>query len=287
MPDRLSVGIGDFRIIYDTRNAVRVFNRVSGVQIVHRPLQRGIAVAARSQIPRGVQVHFCQQNIAEDTVVLHLVGIGVHGVGIFVVGNAGGVCGVGLICLAAAKCNGSHTLAGVDERAAAVGRGNVGVIIGVPQPNGLTVQRFGNLKGIRPLAQHRACRAGSVYIRPVTIVPTGCAALHDDKLALVVLGIEQIIRTARIIAVVDDFIGAIRLALDFVPVVPAKRDIALPNGIPLENLKLGIALDALLGFAVDFVDADLYRPFIVFHRVIVRTVGRNGNGLVAAQRTGR
>ena len=52
---------------------------------------------------RGVQVHFCQQNIAENAVILHLIGIGVHGVGIFVVGNARGVCGVGLICIAAAK----------------------------------------------------------------------------------------------------------------------------------------------------------------------------------------
>ena len=140
MPDRLSVGIGDFRIIYDTRNAVRVFNGVSGVQIVHRPLQRGIAVAARSQIPRGVQIHFRQQNIAEDTVVLHLVGIGVHGVGIIVVGNAGGVCGVGLICIAVTKGDSDDALAGVDERTAAVGCSDVGVIIGVAQPNRLGVQ---------------------------------------------------------------------------------------------------------------------------------------------------
>ena len=140
MPNGRAVGIGDFGVIHHTRNTVRVFNRVSGVQIVHSTFQRGIAVAARSQIPRGVQVHFCQQNIAEDTVILHLVGIGVHGVGIFVVGNAGGVCGVGLICLAAAKGDGDHTLAGVDERTAAVGRSDVGVIIGVPQPNRLGVQ---------------------------------------------------------------------------------------------------------------------------------------------------
>lgn len=77
------------------------------------------------------------------------------------------------------------------------------------------------------------------------------------------------------------------MAFNLVLVIPTIGDVALPNGIPLENLKLGIALDALLGFAVDFVDADLYRPFVVFHRVIVRTVGRNGNGLVTAQRAGR
>ena len=53
---------------------------------------------------------------------------------------------------------------------------------------------------------------------------------------------------------VDNLVSAVALALDLVPVVSAKRDIALPNGIPLENLKLGIVLDALLGFAVDFVD---------------------------------
>ena len=264
-----------------------MFNGVSGIQIIHRPLQRGISVAARSQIPRGVQVHFCQKNIAEDTVILHLIGIGVHGVGIFVVGNARGVCGVGLICIADAKGDGDHTLAGVDERTAAVGRGNIGVIVRVAQPNRLTVLRFGNFKGIRPLAQHGTGCAGSVYIRPVTIVPAGCAALHDDELTLVALGVEQIVRTACIVAVVDDCIGAIRLALDLVPIVPAKRNIALPNHIPLENLEFSVTLDALLGFTVDFVDADFYRQFIVLHFIVIGTISRNSNSLVAAQRTGR
>ena len=86
---------------------------------------------------------------------------------------------------------------------------------------------------------------------------------------------------------VDDLVSAIALALDLVPVVSAKRDIALPNHIPLKNLKLGIALDALLGFTVDFVDADFYRPFIVLHFIVVGTISRNSNSLVAAQRTGR
>ena len=150
------------------------------------------------------KIHFCQQDIAENAVVLHLVGIGVHGVGIFVVGNARGVCGVGLICVAAAKGDSDDALAGVDEGTAAVGRGNVGVIIGVAQPNRLTVQRFRDFKGIRPLAENRACRAGIGHIRPITVVPAGCAALHDDKLALIALGVIDIVRTIGIIAVVDD-----------------------------------------------------------------------------------
>ena len=86
---------------------------------------------------------------------------------------------------------------------------------------------------------------------------------------------------------VDDLIGAIRLALDLVPIVPAKRNIALPNHIPLENLEFSVTLDALLGFTVDFVDADFYRPFIVLHFIVIGTISRNSNSLVAAQRTGR
>ena len=55
-----------------------------------------------------------------------------------------------------------------------------------------------------------------VYIRPVTIVPTGCAARHDDKLALVALGVIDIVRTIGIIAVVDDLISAATLALSLI-----------------------------------------------------------------------
>ena len=86
---------------------------------------------------------------------------------------------------------------------------------------------------------------------------------------------------------VDDFVSSICLALNLVLVVPTIGDVALPDGIPLENLKLGIALDALLGFAVDFVNTDFDRPLIVFHLVIVRAVGRNSDRLVAAQSTRR
>ena len=287
VPDRLSVGIGDFAVVHNTGHAVRLRDILSGVQIVHSTFQRSISVAARSQIPRGVQVYFGERDITKDTVILHLVGIGVHGVGIIVVGNAGGVCGVGLICIAAAKGDGDHTLAGVDKGAAAVGRGNVGVIIRVSQPNRLTVQRFGNFKGIRPFAQHGTGCAGSVHNRPITVVPAGCAALHDDKLALVALGIEQIIRTACIVAVVDDLISAATLAFNFVLVISACRNIALPDGVPRKNLKLGIALDALLCFAVDFINADLDRPLIVLHFVVVAAICRNCNSLVASQRAGR
>ena len=287
VPNGRAVGIGDFRTIYDARNAVRVFNGVSGVQIVHSTFQRSISVAARSQIPRGVQVHFCQQNIAENAVILHLVGIGVHSIGIFVVGDSGGICGVGLICVAATKGDGDHTLTGVDKGAAAVGRGNVGIIIGVSQPNRLTVQRFGDFKSVGTLAENGTGGTGFGDIRPIAVIPAGRAALHDDKLALVALGVEQIVRTACIVAVVDDLVDAIRLTLDFVLVVTASRNIPLLYGVPLKNLEFGVTLDLLFSFTVDFVDADFYRPFIVLHFIVIGTISRNSNSLVTAQRTGR
>jgi len=87
--------------------------------------------------------------------------------------------------------------------------------------------------------------------------------------------------------VVDNLVSAVALAFNLVLVIPTIGDIALPNGVPLKNLKLGVALDALLSFAVDFVDADLYRPFIVLHFIVIRTISRNSNSLVTTQRTGR
>ena len=71
-----------------------------------------------------------------------------HGIGIFIAGDASEVSSVGFIGIAAAKRDGNNALAGVDERTAAVGRGNIGVIVRVAQPNRLTVLRFGNFKGI-------------------------------------------------------------------------------------------------------------------------------------------
>ena len=91
-------------------------------------------------MPSSIQVNFRQQDIAKDSVILHLVGVGVHGIGIFIAGDASEVSSVGFIGIAAAKRDGNNALAGVDERTAAVGCSDVGVIIGVPQPNRLGVQ---------------------------------------------------------------------------------------------------------------------------------------------------
>ena len=205
-----------------------------------------------------------------------------HGVGIFIAGDAGRVCGIGLVCITAAKRDGNNALAGVDKGAAAVGRGDVSVIIRVTQPNRLAVQRFGDFKGVCSFSQHRPRRAGSVYIRPVAVVSIGSAALDNDKTTLVALRVIDIIRAASIVTVVYDFISAIRLAFNFVLIVPTRRNVALPDDIPFKNLKFCVALDALLRFAVNFVNRHLDRPFIVLHLVVIAAVGRNRNSLMAA-----
>ncbi len=138
MPDGVAVGIGDFRIIYDTRNAVRMFNVSAAYRSYTAPSSVVSPLLPAARYRAASKVYF-GENIAENTVVLHVVGIGVHGVGIFVVGNTCRICGVGLICIAAAKGDSNDALAGVDEGTAAVGRGNVGVIVCVAQPNRLAV----------------------------------------------------------------------------------------------------------------------------------------------------
>ena len=91
-----------------------MFNRVSGVQVVHRPLQRGVAVAARSQIPGGIQVYFGERDAAERAVILHGVAIGVHGVRLLIAGDVGRVSIIGFVAVAVTERNANNALAGVD-----------------------------------------------------------------------------------------------------------------------------------------------------------------------------
>ena len=75
-------------------------------------------------------------------------------------------------------------------------------------------------------------------------------AFHDDELTLVSLGVIDIVRTVGIIAVVDDFVSSICLALNLVLVVPTIGDVALPDGIPLENLKLDSKICTIAGCTI-------------------------------------
>ena len=283
VPDGVAIGIQNFRIIHCAGDAIRVYDGIRCIQVVDGSLQGCITVAARSQIPRCIQIDFGQQNTAENAVVLHFVAISVHRVGFFIVGNASRVSLISLICCAVAKPNRDDGLTGVDQGAAVVGGGNVGIVVCIAEPKSLTVQRLGDFKGIGTLAQNGSCRTGVRHIRPVAIVATGCTALHNHKTALVALGIVDVIRTIGVTAVVDDFVGTVRLPLHRILVIAASRNVALKHGIPFINLKLCVTLDTLLGLAVDFVDGNFDRPLIIFHEIIVAAVGGHGNGLAAAK----
>ena len=283
MPDGVTVGIQNFGIIHCAGDAIRVCDGIRCIQVVDGSLQGGITVAARSQIPRCIQIDFGQQDTAENAVVLHFVAISVHRVGFFIVGNASRVCVVGFVGCSITKRNRDDALIGVDQSAAVVGSGNVGIVIIIAEPKSLPIQRLGDFKGIGPLAQNGTCRTGVRYIRPVAIVATGGTALHNHKTTLVALGIVDVIRTVGVTAVVDDFVGAVRLAFHRILVIPARWNIALEHGIPFINLERCITLDTLFGLAVDFVDGNFDGPLIVFHEVVVAAVGRHGNGLAAAK----
>ena len=282
MPDGVTVGIQNFGMIHCAGDAIRVCDGIRCIQVVDGSLQGGIAVAARSQIPRCIQIDFGQQNTAENAVILHFVAISVHRVGFFIVGNASRVCVVGFVGCAVAKRNRNDGLTGVDQSAAVVGGGNIGIIVCIAEPKSLPIQRLGDFKGIGPLAQNGTCRTGVRYIRPVAIVATGGTALHNHKTALVALGIVDVIRTVGVTAVVDDFVGAVRLALHRILVIATCGNIALEHGIPFINLERCITLDTLFGLAVDFVDGNFDGPLVVFHEVVVAAVGRHGNSLAAA-----
>lgn len=181
-----------------------------------------------------------------------------HCVGIFIIGDAGRVGGVSLVGLAVTKGNRDYTLAGVNEGAAIIGCANVGVVVGIAQPDGLAVQIFRDLDGIGPLAENRTSGSRIGYICPIAIVPAGSTALDNHKAALVALGKVHIIRAVCIVTVVDDLVGAICLTLDFILVIPTCRDIPLQNRVPLENGKLGISANPLFGLAVDLVDGNFH-----------------------------
>ena len=132
-----------------------------------------------------------------------------HGVGLLIAGDVGRVSAIGFVSAALTGTNSNDSLTCVDDGAAAVGCGDVGVIVRVAQPYGLTVQCLGDFKDVGAFAQHGTSRAGSGHICPIAIIPAGRTAFHDDKLALVALSVIDIVRIVGIIAVVDDFVSAI------------------------------------------------------------------------------
>ena len=299
MPDGIAVCIHDFGVVHHAGHAIGVRNIFGGVEVIHRAVQRGIAVSlpagkgcavggAAAHIPHGIKVNLGDADFAQGAVIFHNAVCGRDCVAILV-GRLAAIVGVisttGILGSVVNGNGGFYACTGDKFGAAFVGSGNVGIIVSIVQPKHRIVVGFGDFDVITALAQGRACRAGVVNVRPITKISGRGFGFHKDKLTLIALRIIQRVAHRVIDGIrgtVDDRISAIALALHTVSVVTAGGLVFACYSIPLENLILGIGSNLVAGFAVGFPDVDLQRPFIVFHLISIVGIGRYRNGLVAA-----
>ena len=99
MPEGVAVCIHDFGVVHYAGHAIGVRNIFGGVKVVHRAVQRGIAVSlpagkgcavggAAAHIPHGIKVNLGDADFAQGTVVFHNTVRGGSGVAVLVGGFA-------------------------------------------------------------------------------------------------------------------------------------------------------------------------------------------------------
>ena len=82
MPDGIAVCIHDFGVVHYAGHAIGVRNIFGGVKVVHRAVQRGIAVGlpagkgcavggAAAHIPHGIKVNLGDADFAQGAVIFH------------------------------------------------------------------------------------------------------------------------------------------------------------------------------------------------------------------------
>ena len=284
VPDGIAVCIHDFGVVHYAGHAVRMRNIFGGVEVIHRTVQRGIAVGlpagkscavggAAAHIPHGIKVNLGDADFAQGAVIFHNVVCWRDCVAVLI-GRLAAIVGV----ISAAGVFGSvvngngsfYTCTGDKFGAAFVGSGNVGIVVSVVQPDYRIVAVLGDFDIVTALAQRSVGYAGMIDVCPIAKIACGRFGFHDDKLARITLcvveGVAHRIR-GRIGRTVDDRISAIALALHTVSVVATCGLVFARYSIPLENLILGIGSNLVAGFAVGFLDVDLQGPFIVFHQI--------------------
>ena len=299
MPDGIAVCIHNFGVVHHAGHTIGVRNIFGGVEVIHRAVQRGIAVSlpagkgcavggAAAHIPHGIKVNLGDADFAQGEVIFHnavcwrdcvavLIGRLAAIVGVI---SAAGVFG------SVVNGNGSfYTCTGDKFGAAFVGSGNVGIVVSIVQPKHGVVGILVDFYIIGTLAQGGSCRAGVVDVRPVAKITGRCFGFHKDKLALIALGVIQRV-THRVIdsirGAVDDRIAAVALALYTVSVVAACCKKLITYTVPLINFITGVGGNRVAGFAVGFSDIDLQAPFRVAHQVRVVGVSWHSQSLVAA-----
>ena len=299
MPDGIAVCIHDFGVVHHAGHAIGVRNIFGGVEVIHRAVQRGIAVSlpagkgcavggAAAHIPHGIKVNLGDADFAQGAVIFHNAVCGRDCVAILV-GRLAAVVGVisaaGILASVVNGNGGFYACTGDKFGAAFVGSGNVGIIVSVVQPDYRIVLILGDFDIVTALAQRSVGHAGMIDVCPIAKIACGRFAFHDDKLARITLGVVESMPhgiRGRIGRTVDDRISAIALALHTVSVVTAGGLVFACYSIPLENLILRVGSNLIAGFAVGFLDVDLQGPFIVFHQIGIVGIGRYRNGLVAA-----
>ena len=104
MPDGIAVCIHDFGVVHHAGHAIGVRNIFGGVKVVHRAVQRGIAVSlpagkgcavggAAAHIPHGIKVNLGDADFAQGAVVFHYAVRGGGGVAVLI-GSLAAVVGV-------------------------------------------------------------------------------------------------------------------------------------------------------------------------------------------------
>ena len=284
VPDGIAVCIHDFGVVHYAGHAIGVRNIFGGVKVVHRAVQRGIAVGlpagkscavggAAAHIPHGIKVNLGDADFAQGAVIFHnavcwrdCVAVLIDRLAAIVgVISAAGVFG------SVVNGNGSfYTCTGDKFGAAFVGSGNVGIVVSVVQPDYRIVAVLGDFDIVTALAQRSVGYAGMIDVCPIAKIACGRFAFHNDKLARITLGVVKGMPhgiRGRIGCTVDDRISAIALALHTVSVVATCGLVFARYSIPLENLILRVGSNLIAGFAVGFLDVDLQGPFIVFHQI--------------------
>ena len=299
MPDGIAVCIHDFGVVHHAGHAIGVRNIFGGVEVIHRAVQRGIAVSlsagkgcvvggAAAHIPHGIKVNLGDADFAQGAVIFHNAVCGRNGIVVLIGGFAAVVGIVGAAGVLGGVVDGYssfHTCTGDKFGTAFVSSGNVGIIVSVVQPDYRIVAVLGDFDIVTALAQRSVGDAGMIDVCPIAKIACGRFAFHDDKLARITLcvveGVAHGIRGC-ISRTVDDRISAIALALHTVGVVTTGCKKLITYTVPLINFITGVGSNRVAGFAVVFSDIDLQAPFCVAHQVLVVGVCGYGQGLVAA-----
>ena len=309
MPDRGAVGIGDLAVVHRAGHAIRVLDVLGSIQVIHRTVQPGVSMGltaghgiaigiTATNIAHSIQIHFTERDFPQRTVILHDAGYRGHGVRIFV------GCGLGIVSVVDTACililnlccgfitglvdgHGGLYPAGSQQLGAArITGGDVGAVMSIVQRDHAAVVGFCDFDVIPPLAQGCTCGSGMLHIRPIAVVTGRCTSFDDDELALVALGVVHLpagIVFGSIVSTVGHRVGTILIANNGVLIVAAERNVLLGDGVPLVDFIECIPGNLLAGLAVHLFQIYLQAPLVIFHNVIVGTIGRYSDGLVAAK----